>query len=226
MKSLKLLLAGLVLTVAGAYGAHVTVQNARLWGPNGAADGKIVMFNNRMVFVDNNQPDLSFEIPKSDIRTARWEGGRLTIDVANPYSSSLGKNQNSVVLLMPDPGSASTFVNWMGVPVTGYTGEADRSISPAANPVVTDISFDVKNGDQKGRLIVQPNELRFESLTDAKHSRHWRWADIQKFSRNGHEIKLEPYHGDKYEFQFHNQEMLQTAYDVLADHIVNARVNR
>lgn len=226
MKTLRVLFFGFVLFTVAGFAAQVAVQNARLWGPNGAVEGKIVMFNNRLVFIDNNQPDRSFEIPKTDIRAARWEGGRLSIDVAHPYTSSLGENQNSVVLLMPDSGSASSFVTWMGVPVAGYVGEADRAATPRATTVITDVSFDVNNGDQKGRLIVRPDALVFESLSDAKHSRRWAWTDIQKFSRDGDEIKLEPYHGDKYEFQFRNKAMLQTAYDILADRIVSARANR
>jgi hypothetical protein len=227
MRSLKVLTLGLAWTAVAALAAELTVQNARLYGPNGAVEGKIVMFNNRMAFIDDNQPDLSFVIPKSDIRSATWEGGRLTINLAHPYSSSLGANQSTVILTMPDTTSASSFITWMGVPVSGFTaGEADRAATPPNTTQVADVRFDVKNGDQKGKLIVAPDELIFESLTDANHSRRWKYADIREFTHSDHEIKLEPYHGDKYKFQFNNKAMLQTAYDLISNKIVNARVNR
>jgi hypothetical protein len=227
MRSVKVLTLGLAFTAVTVLAANLTVQNARLYGPNGAVEGKIVMFDNRMAFIDDNQPDNSFVIPKSDIRSATWDGGRLTINLAHPYSSSLGANQSAVILTMPDTASASSFITWMGVPVSGYTaGEADRAATPPDSTQVTDVRFDVKNGDQKGKLIVAPDELIFESLTDANHSRRWKYSDIREFTHNDHEIKVQPYHGDKYEFQFNNKAMLQTAYDMISNKVVNSRVNR
>ena len=225
MRSLRVLTFGVALAAATVFAADLTVQNAQLYGPNGAVTGKIVMFNNRMAFIDDNQPDMSFVIPKSDIRSARWEGGRLTIDLSHPYSSGFGPNQSSVILTMPDTSSASSFVHWMGVPVTGFEGEADRTAVPPTTRV-TDVRFDVKNGDQRGKLIVGPDQLVFESLTDANHSRRWKYSDICEFKHNDHEIKVEPYHGDKYEFQFQNKAMLQTAYDMISNEIVDARLHR
>lgn len=88
MRSLKVLTLGLAFTAVTVLAANLTVQNARLYGPNGVVDGKIVMFENRMAFIDDNQPDMSFVIPKSDIRSATWEGGRLTINLAHPARTS------------------------------------------------------------------------------------------------------------------------------------------
>jgi hypothetical protein len=226
MRNLRVLTLGFALAATTALAADLTVQNAQLYGPNGAVTGKIVMFNNRMAFIDDNQPDMSFVIPKSDIRSARWEGGRLTIDLSHPYSSGFGANQSSVILTMPDTSSASSFVTWMGVPVSGFNGEADRAALPPTTTRVSDVRFDVKNGDQKGKLIVAPDQLVFESLTDANHSRRWKYSDIREFKHNDHEIKVEPYHGDKYEFQFQNKAMLQTAYDMISNEIVDSRMHR
>jgi hypothetical protein len=44
------------------------------------------------------------------------------------------------------------------------------------------IIFDVRNGDQQGKLVLTDTELAFESLTDSKHSRRWNYVDIRELS--------------------------------------------
>src|SRR6266496_1211871 len=112
-------LALLAFSAVASLAADLMVQRAQMYGPSGPINGKLVMLGDRMIFVDDNRPDMSFVIQRSEVRTARLEGGRLSIDVQNPYVSSFGPNQSSLILSMPDPGSAGTVVSWMGVPVTG-----------------------------------------------------------------------------------------------------------
>jgi hypothetical protein len=202
------------------------VQRAKLWGPNGSADGKLVIRGDQMTFIDDNNPDASFIIPKTDVRRATWAGGRLTIGLARPYASSLGGNQSDLVLVMPDQTSAGGVINWIGVPVEGFAGEADRSAMPPNSLQVTDVRFDVKNGDQRGKLMLQGGELVFESLTDAKHSRHWKYSDIRSLEKDGDKLEVKPFHGDKYEFKFHNKAMLDTAYNLISDEVVVGRQGR
>jgi len=179
-----------------------------------------------MTFIDDNNPDMSFIIPKRDVRAAKWEGGRLSIQLASPYTSSLGQGSSDLVLVMPDQASAGSVINWIGVPVAGFSGEADRAMPSGSALQITDVRFDVKNGDQQGKLMLQDSELVFESLSDAKHSRRWKYSDIRELTHNDHEIKVQPYHGDKYEFQFKNRAMLDTAYNLMSDKVVNARQGR
>jgi len=223
--NLKRTILALAFTFAVGWSADLTVQRAQMYGPNGPISGKLVMTGDRMIFVDDARPEMSFQIPRSDVRNARLEGGRLTIDLQNPYASSLGPNQSSLVLVMPDQNNAGTIVSWMGVPVTGFNGEASRVNTGVGTTEVTNVKFDVKNGDQRGQLIMAPDMLIFESLTDARHSRRWAYSTIRELTHNDHEIKIEPYHGDKYEFQFSSRSMLDTAYQLLSDRVVAARVS-
>lgn len=226
MRSLRNLAIGALMGASALLAADLLVQRATLWGPNGTAQGKLVTRGDQMTFVDDNNPDMSFIIPKSDVKTARWEGGRLTVTLAHPYSSSLGENRGDLVFVMPDQSSAGSVINWIGVPVAGFSGDADRSMPPSTAMNISEVRFDVHNGDQNGRMMLNDNELVFESLSDAKHSRRWRYADIRELNKNDHEIKIQPYHGDKYEFQFKNKAMLMTAYNLLSDRIVAARQGR
>ncbi len=221
--------ATLAFCACAAFAAErVEVQRVDMYGPNGAVHGKVIILDDRLVFTDNNDPNMSVSIPRSDISRARMEGGRMTIEVTHPYSSPFGENQSSLVLVMPDEASAGRVITWMGVPVAGYSGEAARSTpqdiartTPDQN--VREVAFDVRNGDQRGKLIFHRDGIAFESLTDARHSQRWNYADIRELNRKGNEIKIEPYHGDKYEFQFVDPAMRDTVYNMLSDRIVAAR---
>jgi hypothetical protein len=227
MKTIRSFALALTLCAVSAWAADLIVQRATLWGPNGTVPGKLVIRGDQMSFIDDNNPDMSFIIPKTDVRAARWEGGRLTIDLAHPYASSIGANRSDLVFVMPDQTSAGSVITWMGVPVSGYSAgaesEANRTATPPSTLNITDVRFDVKNGDQRGKLMLQPDQLVFESLTDARHSRSWKYSDIRELTHNDHEIKVKGRHGDDYEFQIKNRAMLDTAYNLISDKVIAAR---
>src|SRR5262249_25002626 len=63
------------------------------------------------------------------------------------------------------------------------------------------LSFDVRYHDDRGKLVLAEKGLRFEDISDAKHSHSWSYAQIKELKRDGkNEIKLEPYSGDSMEF--------------------------
>jgi hypothetical protein len=94
--------------------------------------------------------------------------------------------------------------------------------NPPALPA-SDMIFDVRNGDQQGKLILKDDEVAFESLTDAKHSRQWKYADIRELLRSKNELRIQPFHGDKYAFQFRKKEMRDRLYDLISNRIVATR---
>jgi hypothetical protein len=62
-------------------------------------------------------------------------------------------------------------------PVAGFAGGQSAQTVPSLPG--SDMIFDVRNGDQQGKLMIKDTELAFESLTDARHSRNWKYADIR-----------------------------------------------
>ena len=88
--------------------------------------------------------------------------------------------------------------------------------------------FDVRNGDQKGKLIVRGSELQFESLTDAKHSRTWKYVDIRAFEKKMWRwtIRVRPFQGSQYDFQFPNGQARDKVYDAIAPKVLSARMNK
>lgn len=83
--------------------------------------------------------------------------------------------------------------------------------------------FDVKNGDQRGKLIVRDDALSFDSLTDAKHSRTWKYADIRTFEKRFRGFRVRPFEGDRYDFQFGRTSDRDKVFDLISSRIVAAR---
>ncbi len=84
-----------------------------------------------------------------------------------------------------------------------------------------DISFDVRNGDQKGRLTLKETELSFESLTDAKQSRTWKYAEIRTFEKKWRGFRVRPFKGSRYDFQVGKER--DRIYDLIAERVLAAR---
>jgi hypothetical protein len=88
----------------------------------------------------------------------------------------------------------------------------------------TELIFDVRNGDQQGKLMLKDTELAFESLTDARHSAKWKYAEIRELGRNkSKELRVRPFKGDRYDFQFKDKQIREKIYDLISARILAAR---
>jgi hypothetical protein len=83
--------------------------------------------------------------------------------------------------------------------------------------------IDVRNGDQQGKLMFKETELAFESLTDARHSRNWKYAEIRELTKKRKEIRVRPFKGSRYDFQFKSNDERDKIYDMLSNRVVTAR---
>lgn len=95
--------------------------------------------------------------------------------------------------------------------------------TPPSTAVASDMIFDVRNGDQNGKLILKDTEVAFESLTDSRHSRNWKYSDIRELSRKKKEMRIAPVKGSKYDFQFKNSQTRDKIYDLISQRILAAR---
>lgn len=109
---------------------------------------------------------------------------------------------------------------------TLLTSDRAQAQNPNASMQDTNLIFDVRNGDQTGKLMLKENDLAFESLTDARHSRNWPYADIRELSRGGKELRVRPFRGDRYAFQFKDKKLRDRLYDMISQRIVAARQNK
>ncbi len=111
------------------------------------------------------------------------------------------------------------------VVVLGMLSIAERGLGqdPGQNAVPSSLIFDVRNGDQQGKLLVGDTELAFDSLSDVKHSRKWKYSEIREFSKKGSQLRVKPMHGDTYDFQFKKKQDRDKLYDLISSRIVAAR---
>ncbi len=84
--------------------------------------------------------------------------------------------------------------------------------------------IDVRNGDQKGKLAIRETELAFESLSDAKQSRTWKYADIRTFEKRIIKgVRVRPFKGSRYDFSFDSIGTRDRIFDLITPRIVEAR---
>ena len=83
--------------------------------------------------------------------------------------------------------------------------------------------YDVRNGDQQGKLMIKEDGLAFESLSDARQSRNWKYTEIREVSKKRKELSVRPFKGSKYAFQFPNNGVRDRLYTMITDRVVAAR---
>lgn len=104
---------------------------------------------------------------------------------------------------------------------TWLSAWAQAPAAPAAPAL--GMVYDVRNGDQQGKLMIRETELAFESLTDGKHSRSWKYAEIRSIEKKRKEVRVRPYKGSRYDFQFPDNGMRDKIYDSISQRILTAR---
>ncbi len=215
-----------VLSTAGLWAAdRVTAYRAELSGPSGDVPGTLVMVGDQMVFVDADRPDMSFSIPRSDVRSVTIrDNGTVVCETAAPYEGPFG-SASRVALRLTDPGYADRVVHWIGVPVSGAYPRTDTQDLGARQEPGT-AEFDVRRDDDPGRLVVTPAGLEFVDLKDRSHSRRWTYSELKGIERkNGDTIVVHPYSGDNVKFKT-TRMMDDAIYNAIADRIVAARRER
>ena len=79
-------------------------------------------------------------------------------------------------------------------------------------------------GDCKGRLIITPDMVSYESIESVSHSRRWEYKEIKEANlHNPYQLELKPFSGPAYKFFFDAPGMDPAAYKTLVDRVVAAR---
>ncbi len=107
--------------------------------------------------------------------------------------------------------------------LAGACGFISASAAAAQTPMAPGATYDVRNGDQQGKLMIRDAEIAFESLTDAKHSRSWEYAGIRSLEKKRKELRLRPFKGSRYDFQLNSNQMRDQLYDMITARILAAR---
>jgi hypothetical protein len=218
---------------------QVTVFRAELTGPSGTTTaGKLVTVGDRLIFVDDDRPNLSFVLGKADVRRITMEQGALTVDLGRPFTDRFGSRTN-LVLRTTEPQHSDAIVRWAGIPLTGGAGasasirtDEPRDVSATrpltrTEPVMVEARHDHAVGNCYGRLIVREDGLQFESVGESNHSRGWKYTEIDEIDRNRSENKvvIEPHSGEDFTLKLTGT-VDESVFQLITDRIVSNRPRR
>lgn len=206
------LAAGLSLQAAD----QLTVHKIQLQSPSGAINGKVVGVGDHLIFIDDDQPQKSFLIPRGDIRTARNENNAIVVEMARPVTDRFGTRSNLEIRLV-DPSTGTVLSKYLGVPVERARTETVYSL---------DVRHDHKGqGHCEGKLIADDSRIRFESVSQASHSQNWTYDQVERFlaERDNAILRVDPVNGDTYDFNVVNGATAGAMHKLVSNKIVAAR---
>ncbi len=236
MKTVALYL--LSVAFAGLLNAQnaVQVQKAELSIPFGTVPGKLVSVGDYLVFVDDEKPENSFAVSRTDVRNVTSEKDTITLATSKPVRDRSGE-RSQFVFRVADPSALASLAIWSKSqnpmpPAPTSPGPAPStpaaSGSPAPAPAGPGI-YEARHkhfprGSCNGRLIITDKQVNYESVSKLDDSRRWELKDIKEVKRDSpYEIKIVPFVGHEYNLEIPGSGMDAAEYKTLLDRIAQAR---
>jgi hypothetical protein len=209
----------LFLSVNAYSEEQITIQKVTVNTPSGVITGKVIGTGDQLVFVDDSDTQKSFTLTRGAVRNYKSENGDIVVELARPESDAAGTVSN-VRITVVDEKNQAALTQWMAMPQ-----ERSRTVTT----YTTDVKHDHHGqGECNGKLIADDQSLRFESITEANHSRTWNYNDLQTFDKEKDHamLKVVGKNGDKYDFKTVNGKTAGGLYDLVSQKIVAARPAR
>jgi hypothetical protein len=215
---LKSIACALVFAVAGfAADEQLTIHKVTVNTPSGTISGKVVGTGDKLVFIDDSDPSKSFTLTRGDIANYTTESGGIVVQLARPASDQPGTTSN-VRITVVDANNSAAITRWISMPV-----ERSRTVTTYS----VDVRHDHKGQSNNctGKLLADDNGLRFESVSNAPHSKSWNYNDLRSFTteKDNALLKVVPSSGDAYHFQVVNGATVGALHRLVSDKIVAAR---
>lgn len=217
----------MVLTVSAALAqTELQVLPAQLAVAFGGISGKVILYTDAAIFVDDVLPSYSFAIRRANIKSLETTTTNNTVIVhtLKPVKDREGE-RNRLALRLADDSAALAFQKWH---------EADAAATPKDAPPLSqvDMQYDARHkrrfyGSNRGRLIVTAEKMIYESIEDIGRSRQWRYNEIKQLKRdNPYNLRIEPFTGDRYEFELLGKPLDNADFQKLVARITSARALR
>jgi len=188
--------------------------------PFGTAAGKLVAVGDMLVFVDDQKPEASFALSRSDVQSLTGEGKTITVQTAQPLQIPSGRTSTFTFRLRDD--DAGFLTQWQHT-----AGAPARGSGTAVEPVSLEAKHNHRVGSCRGRLIITGTGLSYESIDQISDSRQWDLKDIKELRRdNPYKLKIQPFNGGDYDLEIQGQGMDNAQFKLLVDRITAARVAR
>lgn len=207
----------LAATVTFAADEQLTIHKVTVNTPSGVISGKVIGTGDKLVFVDESDPTKSFTLSRGDVANYTTDNGAIVVRLSRPESDNAGTTSN-VRITVVDTNNSAAITRWLSMPV-----ERSRTVTTYAVDVKHD--HKVKGKTCAGKLMADDNGLRFESVSDAPHSRSWAYNDIRSFTaeKNHALLKVIANSGEAYDFQVANGATAGALHKLVSDKIVAAR---
>ncbi len=203
-----------------AAGAAGRALPAELSIPFGSVRGELVISGDTLIFIDQGQPGSSFAVSRQNLISIDIQSGLLVMELREPVRNRAGETDHLVFRVLEGQ-TADPILAWSRAPAGEFP----------AQPQEQTFSYDVKHdhfiGSDSGRLIIGPERIDYESVTDINQSRQWRYSDIKEIKRDSpYKIEIQPYNGDKYTFSLQGGGMELSTYNLIVQRITAARLRQ
>jgi hypothetical protein len=187
----------------------------------GGVSGKVILYTDAAIFVDDAQPALSFAVQRANIKSLEAETNTVTVNTLKPVKDREGE-RSRLAFRLADAAAAQAFVKWH---------EADAAATPKDAPPQSQIEmqYDVRHkkrfyGSNRGQLMVTSEKMIYESIDDIARSRQWRYNEVKQLKRdNPYTLRIEPFTGDEYEFELLGKPLDNADFQKLVGRITAAR---
>lgn len=207
----------------------VDVMKAELASDFSKIEGKVILTNHELVFVDDSRVENSFAIEKDNFADITGEDSILTIVTSRPVLVGTSEKTRFVFRLHDrNAGDFSQNLRFKSSSVNTVKASADVTPSNTATAGV----YEVKHGHRlygscSGRLIVGADRISYESSDERDHSRQWLLTDIKKLSRKGpYEISIKPFKGSGFTLEVLGSGIDIVDFKALEDKVALAKTRR
>lgn len=232
MKNLTIVACALVAFTAAAQSGSTVARSVPVERaiPFGTTTGKLLLLGNHIVYVDDQKVDSSFAATKSELSGITSDGANITVQFRDPIQDGSGSSSRAVFRAIV-PTDAASVTSWYGTGAPAASSAAGgTSSTPAMTTATTTETFEARHdhfrGSCKGRLIVSPTQLSYESVDDVGHSRRWEYSSIQEIKqKNPYELEVKPFTGGTYKLYIDGSGMLPATFKTLVDRVTAARAS-
>jgi hypothetical protein len=215
-KGALLVLACLALAQSPASNEALPVE---LSVPFGVVPGRLLLLGNHLVFLDEQQLKDSFVIPKAAIENLNAEGTTVAVRTTEPIRLRSG-DVRSLSFRVSSGGDAGVVPRWYGA---GPSSGATMAAAPVG-ATIHQARHDHTFGNCHGRLIVSPEQLSYESVTEVDHSRRWEYRGIREISLpNPYELEVKPASGGTYKLFLEGSGMDPAVFRSIVDRVTAGR---
>jgi len=117
MKQLKLFVLGFAVLAICAWAAdRFEVKGVKYYVTTDGEPitGHIAVADDKLIFVDDSNPEMTFTVIRNGVKTTRIDNGRVVFELSEPVTIRDGR-QSNLVFMLPDTRTREEVVTWVKV---------------------------------------------------------------------------------------------------------------